>query len=214
MRPRYFKFLAWDYRPYGVPQDLAKENPKVIYEKNDSLWFDIISSAKKGFFLSSHAAAALLGEGLIARDEATRCYSEKPIPKEKDNPFPDYWLVQLREKLHVRTMQYNWQGYDESTERTITEGALAPHHLGVAEDINTGSPVGLICDARLLCIARKLRLTNFWFKPLDLPDHPSVLRPPFKVDYQGEQWPPQWYPSDFEPHAANLTDEILPDQVS
>lgn len=213
MTPRFFRFLPWDYRPYGVPQQMSHDVMKVIFDKNDSSWMDIISSRSNGFFLSNCAVAGLCGESILNVRDATQCRSEKPIYNSAGR-FPGYWLVSLESIWEVSTVDYQWPDTHGKSERIVVESPYGAH-MGRLRRVRSGERLGLYCDAKLVLAARRRGLTNFWFRPVDLPDkdNPDAFEPPFRIDYLGEQWPPQWYPKGFEPHPNNLVDDIPSDPL-
>lgn len=211
MTPKYFRFAMWDYRPYGVPQQLYKNELEVIFERNASRWFDFMRGTTAHFF-SDRFSRELMSRGLMDKDSLVKTWSLKPIREDERNPFPGYWCYTLTHLWPLQTIPYRWPDADKDVDRWDVE-PVATGPLGSMVDKATGKLRHSYCNIDFLLLARELKASNFYFKPLDLPDHPDVFVRPFKIDYLGKKWPPKWYPKGFEPHPNNLTDELPPDPL-
>jgi hypothetical protein len=211
MTPKYFRFSMWDDRPYGVSQHSSGNEIEVIFEKNDSLWFDFIRGTSS-HFLSDRFVRALISNGLLDQRSVIKAKPHTPIRREKENPFLGYWQYTPPCEWSLSSGKHQWPGENIHTDRWKVE-LDAPDHLGRIRDKSTNKLMNSFCDLKFLLLAREIGASNFFFRPLDLPDYTDVFSPPFRIDYLGKQWPPKWYPDGFEPHPNNLTDDLPPDPL-
>lgn len=213
MSPKYFKFRVWDDRPYGAAEARKRDCLTVIFNNNRAPWYDYIRAKQGGFFLSERLTLRLLQKAFIDFGDAVRCQPDSPLQSDPTNPFPGYWFVSPKCFWDASATSYLWRGQTEESSRWIVGSSAAPSRIGSMRDSRSGVRGHRFCDMALVLLARTVGATNFHFAPLDLPDHPDASVAPFKIDYAGRNWPPQWYPDGFEPHPNNLTAELPPDPL-
>jgi hypothetical protein len=213
MTPRFFRFGMWDDQPHGVPELIVSDHAKVVFRQEGSKWFDIIRSREGGVMLSDRLAAIILDKKWVPPSELIKCVPAIPVAAEGRNIFPGYHLFTLTKFWDVPVSDYVWPDKRRVRERWHVQG-LPSYRLGRLRNSISGALGSAYCDLQFLLLAREIGATNFRFRPLDLPEYSAVFTPPFKVDYLGKQWPPQWYPDGFEPEDSNLSDTVPVDPLA
>ena len=206
MRPLYFRLTFADFRPYAVlgdggvlPDGMAR------YERNSGKWYDVIRGDKLGLVISERFVDALhqLNRPYGALREyrpflETATGSTNPPPLKYYHWNPDL-AMPVKDEVYAETSS-------RRVMRFIPTGEVEPFAYGLAKGATSNC---LFCDIDIVLLARRFKLSNLWFRPLDVP-HVDPWSD-FEIDYGGAQWPPAWYPSGFDAAPSNLVDADLAD---
>jgi hypothetical protein len=203
--PKYFKIQYWDYRPNAVLGD-GRTLPDGVaaFDLNSAKWFDVIRCDKGGLMISERAASAL--NELREPHGSLREYAPHTKGLMGDAPPPP---VRYFHWLPSDTMRVADEFFAQGISSPIMRwrpfvGADGPAFGWAKGD----SSQCMYCTISIVLLARRHKLTNFRFTPLDLPD---VEGPPFRIKYVERRWPPQWYPEGFEADSSNLSDTVPAD---
>ena len=210
MTPKLLRVQMWDYRPYAKLGD-GEVLPigSARFDLNSGKWYDVISAHAPGLMVSANVAEVLRliqvphGEIVSYLPYVSTLFGKIPPPPVTYFHWKPAETIQVGELL-IQEDKYS------PIYRWIPLESQPPAAYGLTKGRHSGC---LFCTIEILLLARKNRWSNFWFRPLDLPENVDVFTPPFQIDYLGKQWPPQWYPDGFEPHPNNLTDEVPADPL-
>lgn len=213
MTPKYFIFAPWDDRPDGSFECTSAHQATAVFRSNQSKWHDVIRGKEAGMFFSKRLAENILYDRIALPDELSECHPAVPGVTESPETFPGYFLWIPSRVWVIRTEAFRWDNGSKTVPRWLPDDKPPIPILGRLKDATTGALGPGVCAIDLVLLARRIGASNFRFRPIETPNFTSVFTPPFRIDYLGKQWPPQWYPDGLEPHPSNLMDDVPADPL-